>query len=279
MKKADFLNLIFFFTGLHIIRSSYFKIKRMPVARFLAFHDIPSNVAVQFENNIRLLKMYTNVVNLNDFLARRVSVDKVNTVITFDDGYKSWVDIVIPILKKYDLRATFFISSGAIKTNTCCGRKAIKDNALSDSDQQMIQNVLTMNDVINIKENGHLIGGHTVNHISLKSERNISIIRREILEDKLRLEEIIKTPVKYFAYPFGDIDYSDIECQKVIKDCGYQAAVTLNPGFNSVFTDSYYLHRDIVWGGLNTFVFLSRSLGNRDILLCLKRYIQGCLDS
>jgi peptidoglycan/xylan/chitin deacetylase (PgdA/CDA1 family) len=53
-------------------------------------------------------------VSLDDFFSGRLSAEKINVVITFDDGYKSWVTNVLPALKELELPATFFVSSGFV---------------------------------------------------------------------------------------------------------------------------------------------------------------------
>jgi peptidoglycan/xylan/chitin deacetylase (PgdA/CDA1 family) len=53
------------------------------------------------------LKSNTNVINIHDFFDNQLSADKINTVITFDDGYKGWVTNALPLLKRLDLPAPF----------------------------------------------------------------------------------------------------------------------------------------------------------------------------
>jgi peptidoglycan/xylan/chitin deacetylase (PgdA/CDA1 family) len=47
--------------------------------------------------------------HLNELMELKVLLSKKNIVITFDDGYVSQLDLVIPLLEKYKLKATFFV--------------------------------------------------------------------------------------------------------------------------------------------------------------------------
>jgi len=264
MEKKDIFGFLMYFTGLHILRTKYLKIRGLALARFLVFHNIPLKYSVQFENNIRLLKKYTNVISLDDFMNGNLSTDNINTVITFDDGYKSYRTIAFPVLKKYGLTATFFISSGFINLNDnhnglVCEKAPIKKGKLLTKGEP-----LTVKDIIEIKKGGNIIGSHTVSHVILKGNDSMSKLKKEVLEDKKRLEEITGEQVKYFAYPFGGIDNRHRNLAMALKNFGFEAAVTLDLGFNTKSTNRYFLYRDIVSGNTNSFVFLSRGLGNQD---------------
>lgn len=75
----------------------------------------PWDVDVQsFEWQTRLLARYFNVLPLRE-AARRLqggSLPARAVSITFDDGYADNLLLALPILKKYELHATFFIATG-----------------------------------------------------------------------------------------------------------------------------------------------------------------------
>jgi len=102
------------FLGFSVIRDQIFKPMSKLLVRFITFHDIMPNERKIFKKNSLALKNKTNVISLADFSAGRLVNDKVNTVITFDDGYKGWVTDVLPVLKKLRLPANFSVSSGFI---------------------------------------------------------------------------------------------------------------------------------------------------------------------
>jgi peptidoglycan/xylan/chitin deacetylase (PgdA/CDA1 family) len=74
--------------------------------------------ANEFEKIIRYLKNNFNIIPLKEiFEAHRnkTKTAKKTIALTFDDGYKNNFDIALPILRKYNLPATFFIISKGLE--------------------------------------------------------------------------------------------------------------------------------------------------------------------
>jgi peptidoglycan/xylan/chitin deacetylase (PgdA/CDA1 family) len=99
--------------------SSFFKNARG--SRILIYHGIclqdhtrfnPIFLTLKtFEEHLRLYKKYCNVVSLNDYYAGNLNPDKFNICLTFDDGFANNHQYVLPLLEKYKLPATFFITA------------------------------------------------------------------------------------------------------------------------------------------------------------------------
>ena len=66
----------------------------------------------EFEKQMKFLKENKKVVSIRDIKKEPNSV-----AITFDDTFKNVRDVALPILKKYNIPATFFISTGFIENN------------------------------------------------------------------------------------------------------------------------------------------------------------------
>ena len=82
-------------------------------------HLFPEIVDVEsFENHLEVLTNYFNVIPLHEAI-KLMAVGKLPcraVSITFDDGYRDNVDNALPLLKKWGVTATFFISTGFFKT-------------------------------------------------------------------------------------------------------------------------------------------------------------------
>jgi len=63
-----------------------------------------------FEAHLQFYRKYFNVISLNDFYNERFSRERFNICITFDDGFANNYKYVLPLINKYRLPATFFIT-------------------------------------------------------------------------------------------------------------------------------------------------------------------------
>lgn len=113
-------------------RRKYYKIRGFlksfrPKAIVLLYHRVidleldPQELAVSitnFNNQIKYLSEKYEVVPLKNLLSNRLSWSvKRKVAITFDDGYFDNYNNALPILKKYNLPATIFVSSGLVGSN------------------------------------------------------------------------------------------------------------------------------------------------------------------
>lgn len=88
--------------------------------------------AEQFELHLQWLKKYFNVVSLDTLFKYLNAGDlPAKTVcITVDDGYIDSYEVIYPLLKKYNLTATFFISTEGLETGILWDEE-IKQNILN----------------------------------------------------------------------------------------------------------------------------------------------------
>lgn len=74
----------------------------------------------EFDHQINFLSKHCNVISLKkliSYFSQKKNFPKNTVVITFDDGFENNYTKAIPILKKYSLPATFYISIGNIINN------------------------------------------------------------------------------------------------------------------------------------------------------------------
>jgi peptidoglycan/xylan/chitin deacetylase (PgdA/CDA1 family) len=91
------------------------------------------------------------------------------------------------------------------------------------------------------------IGAHTVTHpILLNTAPDTA--RREIVESGRRLGEILREPVRLFAYPNGKpgVDYGPEHVQ-MVRDAGFMAAVSTGWGVATDGSDRFQLPRFTPW--------------------------------
>ena len=119
-------------------------------------------------------------------------------VLTFDDGNKSDLITVAPLLKKYGFGASFFITSGWL-----------------GSEQR-----LTWAGARQLQEQGFEIGCHTVSHPNLLPLTGEEIRRQIKGFDRACAENKIAKPVS-FSYPGGHFDRRVLA---ILQDLGYAIA-------------------------------------------------------
>ncbi len=86
-----------------------------------SYHDIIESEcisSIEFEKEIQYLIRHYEVISLDEYYKRYINHSFTNreVVITFDDGYKNNLTVAAPILKKFNLPFTIFISTGNIET-------------------------------------------------------------------------------------------------------------------------------------------------------------------
>lgn len=139
-------------------------------------------------------------------------------LLTFDDGHWDLDTAVLPILKKYKVKATAYIISGFIGNS----------DFLTQSQLQ---------DVINSKLIE--IGAHTVHHVSLKGKL-FPIVKTEVEKSKEALEKNYHLSVVSFAYPNGAFDQ---QAADIVKKAGFTTSVSTIPGINQNLENRFFLYR------------------------------------
>ena len=78
-----------------------------------------------------------------------------------------------------------------------------------------------------------------VHHLALTTQPD-ETKRREVFDDKATLERLLQHPVRLFSYPYGDLDAGVVAA---VRDAGFHAAVTVQPGVVSAGANRLLLPR------------------------------------
>lgn len=100
-----------------------------------------------------------------------------------DDGNRSDVDLVLPALAERGLTATFFILAGRLNRPGSLSEAAVRE----------------------LRDAGMHIGTHGMDHIPWR-RLDPQTARREFVDARNRLEDVVQAPIRYAACPFGRYD-------------------------------------------------------------------------
>jgi peptidoglycan/xylan/chitin deacetylase (PgdA/CDA1 family) len=151
--------------------------------------------------------------------------------------------------------------------------KASLDSAATVPD---LYKPLDVSDINEMERSGIIsIGSHTVSHAIL-SRCAIGDMEKELRESKDILEDSLRKPVDLFCYPNGQQgDFNDVT-QGMVKQCGFDCAVTAIDGMNSAKTDSFELRRYWVRSTIQTIPeFALLVCGFLSYLYRMKRNVLG----
>lgn len=150
-------------------------------------------------------------------------------VITFDDGYVDNFTNAFPILAKHGFTATVFMITSYIDG----------------------EGFMTWNQLKELVANGWEIESHTTSHPYMTKVDPITVLS-ELHQSKELLERKLGKPVKFFAYPYGDLNANVVQA---VKDTGHLMAVSTERGWADVKMDVWRVHRVYCYAtmGMNEF--------------------------
>jgi peptidoglycan/xylan/chitin deacetylase (PgdA/CDA1 family) len=155
-------------------------------------------------------------------------------ILTFDDGYRDFITAAIPVLRYYGFSATVFLVAERI------GGVADWDSAYGEPAP-----LLSWQEVHALQDTGTEFGCHSAMHWPMTG-MSLAELTEDTARSRAILEEGLGVPVNSLAYPYGA---ENEFVRRVVRDLGFQAAVTCNPGMNRLGDDPLGLRRVEVFDG------------------------------
>ena len=228
--------------------------EKMPAVPILMYHSVCNNQRVHtdyrispemFENDLAYLQKngYTAVfvADLIAYVYEGYPLPEKPVVLTLDDGYLNNYTEVLPLLEKYDMKATVSVVGEF-------------SNAFSESpDRNPLYAYLTWEDIRALDASGRVeIGNHTYAMHEIGTRRGCMKLQNESEEkyDKALTEDLTKlqdaltqqsglTPI-VFTYPYGFISEESLP---VIRKLGFLAALTCYERINYITGEPEQLYR------------------------------------
>ena len=206
---------------------------KLPILMYHAIHVMdPSEAANSgliidpdtFESHLKALKeagYYTlSPAEAYKVLTENVLPENKKVVwLTFDDSLKDFYTQAYPILQKYQMKATNNVITGFVQA----GR----------------EDMLTLEEIKEMKQNGMSFEDHTVNHPDL-SASSPDTQNTELKDSKEYLDSNLAQTTSTVAYPSGR--YSETTLQ-IAEKLGYKMGLTTNNGLASLANGLLSLNR------------------------------------
>ncbi|WP_234347900.1 polysaccharide deacetylase family protein [Streptomyces specialis] len=134
--------------------------------------------------------------------------------LTFDDGYRDFLDTAVPLLRGHGCTATVFVLPGRLHGSN-----------VWDTDGPR-KRLLNADGIRAAAEAGMEIGSHGLLHRSLPG-LDAAELEREVAHSRDLLAEITGEPPQGFCYPYGAVDRRTADA---VRDAGYAYACAIDPG-------------------------------------------------
>lgn len=167
-----------------------------------AFYTVPEQ---EFSSCLDMVVDKDYLTLTSDDINRVKYENKKKIILTFDDGWESDYEIAYPLLKKYNMKAIFFVVAEWI------GKKKY----------------ISKNQLVEMSKNGMDIQSHGATHRFL-SQLPEQEIRNELYLSKQIIENILGKEVTSLSYPGGR---GNKKVREIGKELGYKLFFSSKPGW------------------------------------------------
>jgi peptidoglycan/xylan/chitin deacetylase (PgdA/CDA1 family) len=168
-------------------------------------------------------------------------------ILTFDDGYKNFIENAWPLLERSDFGATLFVVTEKV------GRVADWDSAASEP-----LPLMSWEDLKELHAKGVEIGSHSASHQDF-SAISADRVMAEGQRARARLREKLGGEATIIAFPWGR---GDDAVRRVLAQCGYKVGLTTWGGHSTLADDPLNLPRIEIFGDDDIATFARKLEGN-----------------
>jgi peptidoglycan/xylan/chitin deacetylase (PgdA/CDA1 family) len=221
--------------------------------RIALTHYVPDRCLENFkrivEHSLQLRQAITPADLLDHYGPNRSPSHGKLIAFTFDDGLLSSYRAAQEVLNPLGIRAAFFIPTAIfdLRTNDEMRDFFVRNVYRKPAAALTEDRYLTMTEahVRELHAQGHAIYPHTHSHLSVAEITTGPVADRELRAPKALLEDLLQSPARAFAPPFGTERAVGPEGFRVIRETFDLCLTGLN-GINTSSTDCYQLRRDCI---------------------------------
>jgi peptidoglycan/xylan/chitin deacetylase (PgdA/CDA1 family) len=153
-------------------------------------------------------------------------------LLTFDDGYRSILDVALPWLVRFEYPAVLFVPTDYIGGHNHF-----------DSHREPEEEICTWDDLRELERRRVSVQSHGISHRAF-SELDPAEQEKELNRSKVELEAGLEKSVEVFSYPYGDGGTDPQVLREVMHRIGYRAGCLYKGGPNRLpVSDPYRLTR------------------------------------
>ena len=186
-----------------------------------------------FEEQMRYLKNQGyRVINLKEFvefISLKRQLPRRSILLTFDDGYRSFSQYALPVLKNLGFTATLFVYTDYVGAGS---------------------NAFTWADLKKLQQEGFDVQAHSKSHGDMlraagePANEYEKRLESELAQPRALFQKNLGFAPEILAYPYGRQDDAVV---RRTKERGYSAAFTVRRQGSPSFVDPYRIHRSQVY--------------------------------
>ncbi len=190
----------------------------------------------EFERQVDFCREHTEVISLAELQQRIASGfnDSLTSSFTFDDGYAENCRFAIPYLMRLQIPCTYFVTLDNVLT----GKPFVHD---LERNQPLPIN--SIDELRAMADGGIEIGLHSRTHFDFSRPVTEKQICDEITDSAGELADLIRRPIRYFAFPYGLPQHLIPAAINAIRDAGLQGYCSAYGAYNFPTGDAFHIRR------------------------------------
>lgn len=189
-----------------------------------------------FRRQIHWLNRYAEIVPLDEIQQRMRDGfnDRIRVAITFDDGYADNCEHAIPFLIEHQIPTTYFVTLEYVVEQTHFPHDIETGRPLQPN---------TIDQIRYMADQGIEIGAHTRTHCNVGAIDSASVMIDEVVTATEELSDLIDRPIRYFAFPYGQVEHLSAAAVQLARRAGIQGVCSAYGAYNYPGDDPFHLQR------------------------------------
>lgn len=169
-----------------------------------------------YENDWQVISLETFLTGLDE--PETLSVN--TALITFDDGYRTNLEIALPWLKRFSFPAVLFVPTAFIG-----GYNSFD----ADIGYEPKEPICTWKELRELNRQGVSVESHGFSHRHFSGLSTMEQVA-EVVQSKTLLEAGLDKRIDVFSFPYGDNGLNPEQTESIMMEAGYKAAFLYGGG-------------------------------------------------